>query len=153
MMGVLGGDSNLPKGSLGLYEPYREAIVAASKATGVSAAILAAMVVSEARGCYGPPGKPLLDNPLQVTHGAGSDMAGNILEGAKQIVSHGEEALAKYGKADLGVFLRAYNSGVNGVDPSNLTALPAGIGQPYYVDQVKSSIKAIESGNPGALPN
>jgi hypothetical protein len=152
VMGILGGDSNLPKGALGPYEPYREAIVAASKATGVSATILAAMLVTEARGCYGGAGKPLLDNPLQVSTNAGGDMAQNVLEGAKQIISHSEEALAKYGKADLGVFLRAYNSGPNGVDPGNLHALPAGLGQPYYVDQVTSNIKSIEAGNGSALP-
>jgi hypothetical protein len=145
-MGILGGSSDLPPGALGPYEPYRNAIIAASKATGVKATILAGMCATESRGHYGD-----LTNPLQADN-ASSDMTQSMINGAKMLVDYANQVTAKYGNPSLGLFLRAYNSGPNGVDPSNLSNLAAGLGQPYYVDQVTSDIKLIEAGQGDQLP-
>ena len=56
----------------------------------------------------------------------------------------------RYGNDSWSLALRGYNSGENGVDPKNLRALPAGTGDPAYVDKVMSYWDIIEKG--GQLP-
>ena len=56
----------------------------------------------------------------------------------------------RYGNDSWGLALRAYNSGENGVDPNNLHALPAGTGDPAYVDKVMNYWAIIDNG--GQLP-
>jgi hypothetical protein len=139
-MSILGGPSTVASNYPGLYAGYIPGIEAASKATGVSANILAGVIATESRG-FGN-----LSNPMQVNADQGS-MNANIMEGAKELVQHADTMNQKYGKYDLGLTLRAYNSGDNGVDPNDLSALPAGTGQPYYVTQVESNIQALQSGS------
>lgn len=70
---------------------------------------------------------------------------GNIMAGAAYMKDMKEQF------GDWKTALRAYNSGPNGVDKSNLNALPAGTGDATYVDKVSQFWETIKSGN-GSLP-
>jgi soluble lytic murein transglycosylase-like protein len=48
---------------------------------------------------------------------------------------------------DWGITLRAYNSGPNGVDKTNLRAIPAGTGDSTYVDKIFRFWSDISTGN------
>ncbi|ATB35467.1 transglycosylase SLT domain protein [Cystobacter fuscus] len=159
------GSSKLGPGLPKELEPYRGAIESASAETGVPANMLAAQIWQESRGNLAAVstngGNGLTDtglmqvNPntygeLQAKHPALqgkdlSDPANNILAGAYYMKDMKEQF------GDWKTALRAYNSGPNGVDKSNLNALPAGTGDATYVDKVSNFWSIIESGN-GTLP-
>ncbi|WNG23441.1 lytic transglycosylase domain-containing protein [Cystobacter fuscus] len=159
------GSSKLGPGLAKELEPYRSAIESASAKTGVPANMLAAQIWQESRGNLAAVstngGNGLTDtglmqvNPntygeLQAKHPElqGKDLStpeNNILAGAYYMKDMKEQF------GDWKTALRAYNSGPNGVDKSNLNALPAGTGDATYVDKVSNFWNIIESGN-GTLP-
>jgi hypothetical protein len=140
----LAGSATLdPSFRSGFYAEYADAIEAAAKATGVSANLLGAMVATESRGVKGNV------DPLQM--GGGGTMPENMLAGAKHLIASANESAAKFGTGSLGIALRDYNSGLLGTDPNNLSALPAGTGQPYYIDEVTQNYNALKNGNAAGL--
>jgi hypothetical protein len=159
------GSSKLGPGLPKELEPYRNAIESASAKTGVPANMLAGQIWQESRGNLAAVstngGNGLTDtglmqvNPntygeLQAKHPElqGKDLSSpenNILAGAYYMKDMKEQF------GDWKTALRAYNSGPNGVDKSNLNALPAGTGDATYVDKVSNFWSIIESGN-GTLP-
>lgn len=159
------GSSKLGPGLPKELEPYRNAIESASAKTGVPANMLAGQIWQESRGNLEAVstngGNGLTDtglmqvNPntygeLQAKHPElqGKDLStpeNNILAGAYYMKDMKEQF------GDWKTALRAYNSGPNGVDKSNLNALPAGTGDATYVDKVSNFWSIIESGN-GTLP-
>jgi hypothetical protein len=159
------GSSKLGPGLPKELEPYRGAIESASAKTGVPANMLAGQIWQESRGNLAAVstngGNGLTDTGLmQVnpnTYGElqskypelqGKDLStpeNNILAGAYYMKDMKEQF------GDWKTALRAYNSGPNGVDKSNLNALPAGTGDATYVDKVSNFWSTIESGN-GTLP-
>ncbi|HYH97652.1 lytic transglycosylase domain-containing protein [Hyalangium sp.] len=159
------GDAKLGAGMPPALEKYKGAIESASAKTGVPASMLAAQIWQESRGNLSATstngGNGLTDtglmqiNPntfkeLQAKHPElqGKDLADpetNILAGACYMKDMKEQ----FGSWDLA--LRAYNSGPNGVDRSNVNALPAGTGDATYVQKVKQFWDTIATGK-GSLP-
>lgn len=74
-----------------------------------------------------------------------------ILAGAYYLQQMRSDMEAKYNQDGWPIALRAYNSGINGVNPTNLNATPAGTGDPNYVTHVLGYWVIISTGN-GALP-
>lgn len=143
------GGSNGSAGC-GNINQYRNAINAASKASGVPACVLAGVIWQESRakpnagstnGGNGLTDSGLMQvNPntfkdLQSRHpelqGKNlSDPTTNIMAGAFYL----SELKQKFGSWPL--TLRAYNSGENGVNRNNPNATPAGTGDPTYIPKV-----------------
>jgi hypothetical protein len=156
----LGG--NLPPG----LEKFRGAIESASAKTGIPAAMLAAQIWQESRGDLAAVttngGNGLSDtglmqvNPntygeLQAKHPElqGKNLADpetNILAGAYYMKDMKEQ----FGGSNE-LALRAYNSGPNGVDRNDPNAIPAGTGDPTYVQKVSNFMEILSSGK-GTLP-
>jgi hypothetical protein len=163
--GNLSGEAKLGPGMPKELEPYKGAIESAAAKTGVPADMLAAQIWQESRGNLAAVstngGNGLTDtglmqvNPntygeLQAKHPElqGKDLsepANNILAGAYYMKDMKEQF------GDWKTALRAYNSGPNGVDKSNLNALPAGTGDATYVDKVSKFWETLQTGN-GTLP-
>lgn len=164
------GDSTLGPGLPPQAEPYREYIEQASRITGVPASLLAAVIHDESRwdpnagtvnSEHGDADTGLMQIgddefvALQARHPElqglnKNDPAANILAGAFYLSEMRDKMMEKYGRGDWEIALRAYNSGENGVDPSNLFNLPAGTGTANYVEKVMSYWNLIEQG--GTLP-
>lgn len=139
VMSVLGGPATLGPGFPSDMDPYRSAIIAASQATGVSANLIAAIVATENKGITNAV------NPMTVD-GAGSDMTQNMILGAQTLVKYAQQLEPKYGD-NLGVFLRAYNSGPNAnINYADYNNLQGANGQSYYVPQVTTDLQIIQSG-------
>jgi len=163
-------DSTLGPGLPPQAEPYREYIENASRITGVPASLIAAMIHDESRwdpnagtvnGEQGDADTGLMQvgddefAALQARHPElqglnKNDPAANILAGAFYLTEMRDKMMEKYGRGDWEIALRAYNSGENGVDPNNLSNLPAGTGTASYVDKIMSYWNLIEEG--GTLP-
>lgn len=157
------GAADAPKAGAGI-EQYKEALDAASQATGVPAEILGGMLWQESRGnaaagsVNGGNGQtdtglmqinPNTYQELQAKHPElqGKDLsepANNIMAAAHFMA----DLKDKFGSWDLA--LRAYNSGENGVDPGNPNATPAGTGDPTYIPKVMEFAETIKAG--GDLP-
>jgi soluble lytic murein transglycosylase-like protein len=147
-------------------EPYREMIESASRITGVPASLLAAVIHDESRwnaGAGGATGDTGLmqvsDSVFAALQGLHPELAGmsnkndpatNILAGAFFLADMKKDMASRYGIDDWGIALRGYNSGPNGVDPNNLSNLPAGTGTATYIDKVMKYWNIIETG--GTLP-
>lgn len=163
------GSSHLGPGLPPQAEPYRDMIEEASRRSGVPASLLAGLIHDESRWDPGaatnnPNGRgdtglvQMNDNTfaaLQARHPElqgrdKNDPATNILAGAFYLADMKEEMKQKYGKDSWEIALRAYNSGENGVDPNNLSNLPAGTGTANYVEKVMRYWKIIDEG--GTLP-
>jgi soluble lytic murein transglycosylase-like protein len=80
-----------------------------------------------------------------------SDPHTAILAGAYYLVDMQADLQAKYGRNDWGITLRAYNSGINGVDPQDLNSIPAGTGVADYVTSIFSYWVTVSTGQ-GSLP-
>jgi len=151
---------NIPEALL----PLKDWIEAASRATGVPANLIAAMVWQESRGAIHAvslnSGNGLTDvgllqiNPntyatkIKAVHpelGDARDPANNIQAGAWYML----ELKERFGTWPLA--LRAYNSGENGVDTNNPDAIPAGTGDATYVVKVMKFWATLDEGK-GQLP-
>ncbi|RZI40917.1 lytic transglycosylase domain-containing protein [Herbaspirillum sp. HC18] len=150
--------------------PYKQYIQDASKATGVPADLLAALIHDESRwdpnagtvnggNGLGDTGLVQMNDStfadLQTRHPElqgkdKNDPATNILAGAFYLSEMRDLMKQKYGRDDWEIALRAYNSGPNGVDPNNLSNLPAGTGTANYVDKLMNYWMLIAEG--GTLP-
>lgn len=144
-------------------EPYKQYIEDASRKTGVPADLLAAMIYAESRfdpnagtvnGGNGKADTGLMQinddtwASLQAKHPElvgkdKNDPAANILGAAFYLTDLRDEMKQKYGRDDWEIALRAYNSGPNGVDPNDLSALPAGTGTAQHVQWVMEFWDAI----------
>lgn len=166
--GTVSGDNSLSgSGDLHLpqqLEPYRADIMDASKATGVSPSVLAGQIWAESRGKLGDDttnvnGKTdaglmqvnadtfaglKKDNPDLLGNADVNNAHDNIMAGALYM----RDQQKAFG--DVGSALRAYNSGPDKVDKSDLSNA-GGIGDPDYVKNVMNFAKIIESGQ-GELP-
>ena len=119
---------------------YQSEIERASKASGIPPGALAGMIWQESKGKADTPGGGLMqlgDNEFQ-KYGGGNinNPADNIMAGAMYM----KDLVRQFG--DVPTAMRAYNSGPNGVDRSNLHATPAGTGDPTYVDKVMGAGEA-----------
>ena len=128
-------------------------ILQASHASGIAPEILSAVMWAESRGRAGEPGGGLMQITPQefeaqkaqhpeLVRGGIDDPASNIMAAALVL----KDLVAEYG--DIGVALRVYNSGPEGLDPGNLDATPAGTGDPAYVRNVEGFAQAIDAGQP-----
>ncbi|WP_110948084.1 lytic transglycosylase domain-containing protein [Pseudomonas bohemica] len=154
------GDLHLPK----QLEPYRADIMDASNATGVPASVLAGQIWAESRGQLGQDttnvnGKTdaglmqvnadtfagvKKENPDLLGNADVNNVHDNIMAGALYM----RDQQKAFG--DVGSALRAYNSGPDKVDKSDLSNA-GGVGDPNYVNNVMNFAKIIESGQ-GQLP-
>ncbi|AJW97754.1 lytic transglycosylase domain-containing protein [Burkholderia gladioli pv. gladioli] len=114
---------------------YKDEIMSASQSTGVPPGIIAGQIWQESKGIANTPGGGLMQlGPNEFQQYGGGDIsnpADNIRAGANYM-----KDLANQFGGNMGAALRAYNSGPNGVDLSNLNATPAGTGDPTYVQKV-----------------
>ncbi|EJL88983.1 soluble lytic murein transglycosylase-like protein [Herbaspirillum sp. CF444] len=166
---VPGTNSDLGPGLPPQAEPYKSMIEEASRRTGVPASLLAGLIHDESRWQTGASSTnangggdtglvQMNDNTfaaLQAKHPElqgrnKNDPATNILAGAYYLADMKSLMKEKYGVDSWEIALRAYNSGENGVDPHNLSNLPAGTGDPNYVTKVMNYWHIIDSG--GQLP-
>ncbi len=140
-------------------QKYGKEIENASAATGVPANVLGAMMWQESRGNPNSGGGIGEVGLMQMTPDTFQDLQAKHPELQGQDLSDPQTnimASAFYMKDLMGQFgdiptaLRAYNSGPNGVDPSNLQALPAGTGDATYVDKVMDFSNRLANG--AALP-
>jgi soluble lytic murein transglycosylase-like protein len=160
--GISGSGSTLGPGFPKQLEPFRQDIENASKQTGVPANILAAQIWQESRGDVGAGSTnvngmtdqglmqvdPATFASLQKEHPelqgkSLSDPATNIMAGAYYMADMGKQFGGDWNKA-----LRAYNSGPDQVNPSNLSSVT--VGDPNYVSTVTNFASIIEKG--GQLP-
>ncbi|WP_246795457.1 lytic transglycosylase domain-containing protein [Burkholderia perseverans] len=122
---------------------YNSEIMSASQATGVPPGILAGQIWQESKGVASTPGGGLMQlGPDEFQKYGGGDIsnpADNIRAGANYM----KDLATQFG-GNMDAALRAYNSGPNGVDLSNLNSTPAGTGDPTYVQKVTQA--AQESG-------
>lgn len=163
------GSNELGPGFPPQGEPYKDAILNASQKTGVPPGLLAGLIHDESRwdaGAGTTNANGLGDTGLvQMNDGTfaelqqkhpelqgknKNDPETNILAGAFYLADMKEEMKQRYGIDSWEIALRAYNSGPNGVDPNNLSSLPAGTGTANYVDKVMSYWKIVDEG--GTLP-
>jgi len=137
-------------------EPVKQHILAASKASGVDANLITAVIMNEAKGRFQDGINGTLQYGLMQVdpntyklelqpkyHLSGdniNDPQINIMAGA----FHLKENIAQFGS--IPVALRAYNSGPNGVDRNNLSALPSGTGTANYVDSVMQNYNLVKGG-------
>lgn len=173
-LGAIDGTSGLGNNLPPALERYRTFIDSASKKTGVPADLLAGMIWDESRGDPNAGstngGNGFADTGLMQINGntqtgtysllvaqhpelAGKDKndpENNILAGAWLMVDMQKTMQSKYGRSDWDITLRAYNSGENGVDPNDLSHLPAGTGTASYVDKIRNYRTLIHEG--GTLP-
>ncbi|PRH37043.1 lytic transglycosylase domain-containing protein [Burkholderia gladioli] len=114
---------------------YKDEIMSASQSTGVPPGIIAGQIWQESKGIANTPGGGLMQlGPNEFQQYGGGDIsnpADNIRAGANYM-----KDLANQFGGNMGAALRAYNSGPNGVDLSDLNATPAGTGDPTYVQKV-----------------
>jgi hypothetical protein len=154
--------STLGPGFPSQLEPYRQDIENASKQTGVPANILAAQIWQESRGdanagstnVNGMTDQGLMQvdpatfSQLQQEHPelqgkSLSDPSTNIMAGAYYMADMSKQFGGNWGEA-----LRAYNSGPDQVNPSNLSSVT--VGDPNYVSEVSNFASIIQNG--GQLP-
>ncbi|HEY4541425.1 MAG TPA: transglycosylase SLT domain-containing protein [Noviherbaspirillum sp.] len=164
-----GNDSTLGPGLPPQAEKYREIIEQVSRITGVPASLLAAKIHAESRWDAGAatnnPGgdadtglMQIGDDEFRAMQGKHPELQGlskndpfaNILAGAFYLLEMREKMIEKYGRSDWEIALRAYNSGENGVNPNDLSSLPAGTGTAQHVQWVMDFWRNIEEG--GTLP-
>lgn len=148
-------------------EPFREAIQAASSASGVPANVIAGMIWDESRGDIGAltvnGGNGLGDTGLMQVNPETfkelqakypellggkelSDPATNIMAGALYV----KQQMNDFGSLDLA--LRAYNSGALNVNPNDVSDISKyGTGTATYVEKINKYAEIIGSGN-GTLP-
>lgn len=116
-------------------ETYKNEIDQAAKDSGIPAEILAGMAWQESKGIADVAGGGLMQlGPNEFEQYGGGDInnpADNLHAGAMYM----KDLVAQFG-GDIPTALRAYNSGPNGVDRSDLDAIPAGTGDPTYVGKV-----------------
>ncbi|CAB3766699.1 lytic transglycosylase domain-containing protein [Paraburkholderia solisilvae] len=160
--GVSGSGSTLGPGFPKQLEPFRQDIENASKQTGVPANILAAQIWQESRGVVSAGSTnvngmtdqglmqvdPATFASLQQEHPelqgkSLSDPATNIMAGACYMADMGKQFGGNWNEA-----LRAYNSGPDQVNPSNLSSVT--VGDPNYVSTVSNFASIIQNG--GQLP-
>jgi hypothetical protein len=160
--GASGSGSTLGPGFPKQLEPFRQDIENASKQTGVPANILAAQIWQESRGDVSAGSTnvngmtdqglmqvdPATFASLQKEHPqlqgkSLSDPATNIMAGAYYMADMGKQFGGDWNKA-----LRAYNSGPDQVNPSNLSSVT--VGDPNYVSTVTNFASIIQNG--GQLP-
>ena len=158
---ALQGKATLGPGANAQLLALKDAIEGAAAASGVAADVLAGVIWDESRADPTVAGGGLMQigpdefaaqkaaHPQVV--GESTDAAANAMAGAFYLVQLQGVMAQKYKRDDLGITLRAYNSGENGVDPNDLSALPAGTGTAAYVTQVTHYIAIIASGT-GSLP-
>jgi len=156
-----GGDLNLPPA----LEPYRADIQDAAKATGMKPETIAGMIWAESRGkldagttnVNGKADSGLMQvnadtfaglkaaNPEQLGNANVNDAHDNIMAGALYL----RDQMKAFG-GDEGAALRAYNSGPDKVNTSNL-ADTGGVGGASYPSDVLNFANIIKSGQ-GQLP-
>lgn len=168
----VGGDSGVSSSGLHLPEslkPFEGAIEKASKASGIDPAVLAGQIYQESRGDINASstngGNGLTDAGLmQVNENTFKDLQtkypdllkpdanpnnpdDNIMAGALYM----KDMKAQFNGND-GAALRAYNSGPENVNLSNLSDISKyGTGDSTYVDKVQNFATIIKSGS-GTLP-
>ncbi|MGP9436849.1 lytic transglycosylase domain-containing protein [Ewingella sp. AOP8-B2-18] len=164
MAGLSGsGNLHLPP----QLEPYRQSINNAAQATGMPASVIAGQIWAESRGNLSAAstngGNGKTDAGLmQVNPDTYNEMAKEnpgLLSGDPNSAQNNIMAGALYLKqqtnafgGNIGAGLRAYNSGPDDVNLSNLSDISkTGTGAAPYVDNVLSFAKIIESGQ-GQLP-
>ncbi|WP_297835072.1 lytic transglycosylase domain-containing protein, partial [Pseudomonas sp.] len=155
------GDLNLPKE----LEPYRADIQDAAKATGMKPETIAGMIWAESRGkldagttnVNGKADSGLMQvnadtfaglkaaNPEQLGNANVNDAHDNIMAGALYL----RDQMKAFG-GDEGAALRAYNSGPDKVNTSNL-ADTGGVGGASYPSDVLNFANIIKTGQ-GQLP-
>lgn len=133
----------------------------AATASGVSADVLGAVAWAESRADPTVAGGGLMQMSDEAfaaqktahpeVNGALSDATANATAAAFYLLQLQATMQQKYGRGDLGITLRAYNSGENGVDPAELTRTPAGTGAAPYVDNVTAYARVLATGG-GNLP-
>lgn len=171
---TLGNATTLSVGSSDLHlpdslKPYEADIQDAAQATGVPANVLAAQIWQESRGNLGAAtvngGNGLQDAGLmQVNSNTFADLQSKNpdLLGANASPNNAHDNImagALYMKEQLGAFdgsmgaaLRAYNSGPNNVNTSDLSDISkTGTGDATYVDKVMDFANTIATGK-GTLP-
>ncbi|WP_206612523.1 lytic transglycosylase domain-containing protein [[Pantoea] beijingensis] len=157
------GDLHLPP----QLEPYRQSINHAAKVTGMPASVIAAQIWAESRGNLSAAstngGNGKTDSGLmQVNPDTYNEMKNEnpgLLSGNPNSAENNIMAGALYLKqqthafnGNIGAGLRAYNSGPDNVNLSNLSDISkTGTGASPYVDNVLSYAKIISSGQ-GKLP-
>jgi len=140
--------------------PYREDILAASKATGVPPNLLAAVIWDESKGVAGAGSTngengqtdtglmqlnpetfaALKEQYPQLLTGDASDPRSNIMAGALYLQQNHDQ----FGSWDLA--LRAYNSGPLSVDPTDPGISTTGFGTKNYVEKVNFYVNQLENG-------
>jgi hypothetical protein len=166
--GAGAGGSTLGPGFPPQLQPYAQDIQNASQQTGVPANILAAQVWQESRGQAGAASTnvngmtdqglmqvdPATFAQLQKEHPALqgqslSNPATNILAGAYYMADNAKSyPPSSNGQPNWGAALRAYNSGPDQVNLSNLSN--CSVGDPNYVTNVLNFANTIQNG--GTLP-
>jgi soluble lytic murein transglycosylase-like protein len=147
-----GGGTTLSPSAPQPLQDQKAAIEAASAQTGIPANTLGAVMWRESRGVPGTPGGGLFQigqpefDAQKAKHpdlikGDINDPASNVMAGALYLKD-------LQGGGDIGLGLRKYNSGPNGADPNNLSATPAGTGDPAYVDAVMDYSRKLDAGQP-----
>lgn len=158
---TLMGSAILGPGANMELQALRAPIQAAAMASGVSANVLAALVWAESRaqvdvagGGLTQMGEPEFQR-MKAAHpqivGSLSDAGANVMSAAFYLLEMRELMQQQYKRNELGIVLRAYNSGSNGVDPNNLSRLPAGTGDAQYVTRVTQFAQIVATGK-GSLP-
>lgn len=157
----LSGSATLGPGANAPLVSLRTAIEQAAARTGVSANVLGGVIWAESRADPATAGGGLMQigsnefaamqKQYPAIIGTLQDAGANAMAGAYYLTERRQAMQLRYNRSDLGIVLRAYNSGDNGVDPSNLRALPAGTGDANYVRHVESYVAIIQSGS-GTLP-
>lgn len=135
----------------GWCEPLRNMINAAAQKTNVPADLIAAVIYRESSGNINANATVNANGGadsglMQVNQYTAAELEGKYpdrfagIDGAAKNVMLGASYLRDMfntvADRNWGIALRAYNSGPNGVDKSNLHTLPTGIGDRNYVDRV-----------------
>lgn len=155
------GPATLGPGSNEALRAIAAPLQRAAAASGVSADVLGAVAWAESRADPTVAGGGLMQMSdeafaaQKTAHpevtGALSDAAANATAAAFYLLQLQATMQQRYGRGDLGITLRAYNSGENGVDPVELTRTPAGTGSAPYVDNVTAYARVLATGG-GNLP-
>lgn len=158
---ALRGSASLGPGANAPLRAVGPALEAAAAATGVSADVLAGIAWAESRAVPSVAGGGLMqmsDQAFAAQRAAHPEVVGEVAEAgpnataaAFYLLSLQATMRGKYGRDELGIVLRAYNSGENGVDPADLTRTPAGTGAAPYVDNVTAYARVVATGG-GNLP-
>jgi LysM repeat protein len=146
----------------GWCEPLRHMINAAAGKAKVPADLIAAVIYQESGGnisvdATGNPNGGSDSGLMQVNQYTANELErkypdrfAGIGGSAKNVMlgtSYLRDMFDTSADRDWGITLRAYNSGPNGVDKSNLRARPAGTGDSTYVDKIFRFWSDISTGN------